>query len=150
MNPTSDRVSLEDVANELDGLSQDTQAYIHRETGELITLMEPEIAFIEEGAEEGLDDLGGDDEARGKLREMAGSDKWVMLPDSFDIHEWQIMRDFADTIADETVQSEILQALHGSGAFRYFKDTVYRHGIQDDWFAFKREALKEIARGALE
>jgi uncharacterized protein UPF0158 len=150
------RVPLDDVANELDGLSHGMRAFIHRHTGELITLTEPELAWIEEGDEaETLDmdldmDLDLDAEMRAKLRDIAGSDQWVMLPDSFEIHEWQIMRDFADTVTDETVQNEILRAIQGQGAFRYFKDTVYRHGIQDEWFDFKREALKDIAREALE
>lgn len=98
--------SLDDVANELDALSQDMRAYIHRETGELITLLEAQIAFMEEGEEEALDDLGADDEERARLQEMAESGKWLKLPDSFEIHEWQIMRDFADSITDEVPPPE--------------------------------------------
>jgi hypothetical protein len=39
----------------------------------------------------------------------------------------------------------LLDKIRGSGAFRRFKDTVYRYGIEKDWFRFKDEAYKEIA-----
>lgn len=141
-------VSLDDVTDELEALWQDRVAYVHRETGEIISLSEPERQWMDE--EEENEDLDLDEEMRAKLREIASSSLWVVLPDSFEIHEWQIMRNFAETVESETVRGEILRALQGGGAFRYFKDTVYRHGIQNDWFAFKRQAFKEIARDALE
>ena len=36
-------------------------------------------------------------------------------------------------------------ALRGRGAFRYFKATVRRLGIADDWYAFRDQAFEEIA-----
>jgi len=55
------------------------------------------------------------------------------------------MKRFCDTIEDETLREELLNAIHGSGAFRMFKDVLYRHDIEKEWFAFKNEAFKEIA-----
>jgi len=43
-----------------------------------------------------------------------------------------------------------LEKIHGSGAFRRFKDTIYRYKIEEDWFKFKDEAYKEIAIAWLE
>jgi hypothetical protein len=40
-----------------------------------------------------------------------------------------------------------LNAIHGPGAFRNFKDTLRRHGIESSWFAFRTEALKQVALG---
>ena len=122
-------------------------AYIHRETGEVLSLSKTELA-IAEGEEE--DDLGLDEEQQAKLREVLESDQWVALPDQFEIHEWEIMRSFADTIEDERAQREILRALAGRGAFRRFQDTVSDHGIRDRWFEFKKKVLMEIAREALD
>jgi hypothetical protein len=140
-------VSLEQVADELDCLMEGMTAYIHRETGEVLSLSKAELA-IAEGEED--DDLGLDEEERAKLQEVVDSDKWVALPDQFEIHEWEIMRSFADTIEDERLQREILRALAGRGAFRRFKDTVADHGIRDRWFEFKKKALMEIARETLD
>ncbi|MCC6568509.1 MAG: hypothetical protein IT315_04670, partial [Anaerolineales bacterium] len=38
-----------------------------------------------------------------------------------------------------------LGKIRGSGAFRRFKDTIYRYRIEEDWFRFRDEAYKEIA-----
>ncbi len=141
-------VLLTDVASELEALSQGMKAYIHRETGELLSLTSEELSFFEEG-EEG-EDLGWDEEMLTKLREVFESDRWLELPDPFDIHEWEIMRDFAGTLQDGGRRAEVLRALNGRGAFRRFKDTVYDLGIQEDWFAFRRQAFEEIVRVALD
>jgi hypothetical protein len=44
-------------------------------------------------------------------------------------------------------REDLLNAIHGPGAFRNFKDTLRRHGIESSWFAFRTEALKQIALG---
>jgi hypothetical protein len=31
------------------------------------------------------------------------------------------------------------------GAFRRFKDVLHRHNLQQDWYAFRENALREIA-----
>ena len=51
---------------------------------------------------------------------------------------------------DEALQNELLHAIRGSGAFRRFKDAIYRKEIQDDWYSFRNEALKRIATDFLE
>jgi hypothetical protein len=38
-----------------------------------------------------------------------------------------------------------LDAIHGAGAFRMFQDAVRRRRIESDWFAFRAEALRQIA-----
>jgi hypothetical protein len=35
-------------------------------------------------------------------------------------------------------------------AFRRFKDTIHRYGIQNDWFGFRDDAYREIAISWLE
>jgi hypothetical protein len=41
---------------------------------------------------------------------------------------------------------ELLEAIRGRGAFRLFKVTLRRMGAEADWYAFRDNALKEIAR----
>ncbi len=123
------------------------KAYIHRETGEVLSLTQTELA-IAEGEED--DDLGLGEEDLAKLREVVETDRWLALPDQFEIHEWEIMRSFADTVEDERVHQEILRALGGGGAFRRFNDAVAGHGLRERWFEFRKKALMEIARDALD
>ena len=56
------------------------------------------------------------------------------------------MEEFACSVDDEAASAELETVLHGRGAFRYFKDTIHRLGIQEDWYRFRDEAFKEIAR----
>jgi hypothetical protein len=78
-------------------------------------------------------------------KRIAAGDRFLNLPDKHDVHEWEIMREFSESIESEKIRAELLNAIRGSGAFRYFKDTIRRHKIQEDWYAFLEEALKQIA-----
>jgi len=132
-------------------VSSDTRAYLNRITGELTTLNVAEIDLIEMAEEEIVED--GPDWQREyyrKMEEILSSDDYLMLPDSFEIHEYKIMQDFCYTIPDEDTSGLFLDMLHGSGAFRRFKSLIYRYSIEKDWFAYKDQAYKEIAIACLE
>ena len=55
------------------------------------------------------------------------------------------MREFAESVEQGRIRGELLDALHGSGAFRHFKSTLRRHGIEPAWWEFRDQALREIA-----
>ena len=82
--------------------------------------------------------------------EMCIRDSFVALPDKFEIHEYSIMERFCLSLSDEELQDELLYAIRGSGAFRRFKDAIYRKEIQDDWYRFRDESIKDIAIDFLE
>ena len=56
------------------------------------------------------------------------------------------MRRFADSVQGRRIADELQEAIHGSDAFRMFKSVVRRHRIEQQWYAFRDEALAEIAR----
>ena len=144
-------VSLRHVVDGLQMVSSDTRAYLNRITGELTSLNVAELDLMEIAEEEIVED--GPDWQREyyrKMEEILSSDDYLMLPDSFEIHEYQIMKDFCYTIPDEDTSGLFLDMLHGSGAFRRFKDLIYRYGIENDWYAYKDQAYKEIAIAWLE
>jgi len=78
------------------------------------------------------------------------SDEFLCLPDKFDIHEWDIMRKFSCSVADDEQRDELLDAIHGRGAFRMFRASIGRLGLESDWYAFRDEALARIAIDWLE
>jgi len=55
------------------------------------------------------------------------------------------MREFAESVEPQQFSDDLQRAIHGSGAFRYFKDTLRRYRRERDWFDFKAEALRDIA-----
>lgn len=143
------KVSLKLVVEELDALTDETSAYLNRETGELYALGEEVAALVEDAVDPA--ELPGwlVDEAP-KIREVLESEDWLPLPTRFDIHEWAIMDGFARSIADADVRDELLTAIRGRGAFRWFKDAVHRHGILQDWHVHRAAALGRIAAAWLE
>ncbi len=76
---------------------------------------------------------------------LFGSEHYAQLPDQDDINEYLIMEKFAIDYPDEKVSDELYNAIQGSGAFRYFKDTLLRYGICDNWFRYRDEQIKNIA-----
>ena len=145
-------VKLRDVVNEMDLISETFRAFINPRTGELVTLTEDMIEEAEGGLdfEEEEEEEEEDDEMTRKVKEILESDDFLELPDQHEIHEWSIMERFSESVDNDDWSSQLLTAISGRGAFRYFKDTIHRLGIQKDWYAFRDEAFKEIARDFLE
>lgn len=140
-------VDLTQLTDELDSLFEGTSVYVNRNTGEIVTVTDSDLAAIEDG-EEDFEPEGGDD-VLPVLQSIAESKDWAAMPGKFEIHEWQIMSDFASSLSGN-IGDELARAIRGRGAFRMFKDAVYRHGIHEQWFEFKRMAVERIAMDALE
>ena len=83
-------------------------------------------------------------------RRILESDRFLELPDRFDIHEWSIMDAFSRAQVREQTRQELLDAIHGAGAFRMFRGVTRRFGIEQNWYQFREETLAEIAREWLE
>jgi hypothetical protein len=47
-------------------------------------------------------------------------------------------------------RDELLDAIHGAGAFRSFRNAIRRLGIEDDWFRFQQTAFEGIAKDWLD
>ena len=141
-------VSLRDFIGEMQFLSDETHVYIHKSTGELITITNDDIAMTEsEEREEGFE---WQDEIIQTTKEVLTSDDYLELPSKFDIHDYEIMERFSLSIPDENISDDFLGQIRGSGAFGRFKDTIYRYGMEQDWFKFRDESYKEIAISWLE
>ena len=142
-------VSLRDVVDHMEMVSDESTAYINPKTGELITLTNEEVALAED-PEEAEDAPQWQKNFLPKAREVLQSEDFLPLPGKFEIHEWSIMKRFADSLADAAVTDELLNAIHGRGAFRRFKDAVHRLGRAEEWYRFREAALEEIAIEFLE
>jgi hypothetical protein len=142
-------VSLRRVADEISSLFEGWNAYLNRRTGELVTVSHDHLRAAEE--EEDDDGAPGwEREILQKAKEILSDSDYLVLPDRFEIHDYEIMRRFGDSLQDRELGDQLLSLLHGSGAFRRFKDAVHRQGLADAWYRFREEAIVEVARGWLE
>lgn len=134
----------------MDFLDDELTAYINKKTGELFTVAEEEARLIENGDQEDGFIPDWQREILPKVREVLESGDFVPLPDKFEIHEYSIMERFCYSVENDDLQEELLNAIHGGGAFGRFKDTIFRREIEDDWYSYRNTALKKIAADFLE
>ena len=78
-------------------------------------------------------------------REIESSTHFAILPGKFEIHELSIMREFCGSVDNGEHRDQLLEAIHGSEAFRFFHSTLNRLGLRDAWHRFKDNAIEQIA-----
>jgi len=142
-------ISLREIIAALEAASDDCTSYLDPETGEIVVVTEEERALAEDPYWE-EEAPAWQIEMMPKIRGALDSDRFLELPDRFDIHEWSIMERFSRTQNIEQIRSELLNAIHGAGAFRAFRSAIRRLGLEQSWYQFRDEALAEIARSWLE
>jgi hypothetical protein len=147
----ADIVSLRDVVDSLQMVSDETHAYLNKITGKVIMITDDDFAMAENDDEfESATDLPGDSGLEMEFLQevkkvVASDDDYEELPDRFDVNAYGIMQSFCFSIPNAEISTLLLDEIRGSGAFRRFKDTIYRYRIEKDWFQFRDEAYKEIA-----
>ncbi len=72
-------------------------------------------------------------------------DRFIRLPEKYEIHEYRIMEDFIDELNDQKLQMELYRAIQGRGAFRRFKDKIRYSGIEQQWYDYQNNAYREFA-----
>ena len=137
-------VSLQAVIDEMDTFGDDFHPYLNQQTGELVTLRDEEIQAAEQ--DEALDDDSEwEPHEIQTARDVLDSADYLPLPSKFEIHEYTIMQRFCFAVEDTDLSRELQDQIHGAGAFRRFKDTLYRHNLIDMWFAYRQAAFADIA-----
>ncbi len=137
-------VSLRAVVDQMIIYSDPFHAYLNKRTGDLVTVSDEELEAADR--EDDLDGYPGWQRDQIRLAQaILESDDYLPLPDKFDIDEYRIMERFCYSLEDERLSDELCSLIRGSGAFRRFKDAIHRHGIADDWYRYRDEALREIA-----
>ncbi|MEX0660152.1 MAG: UPF0158 family protein [Balneolaceae bacterium] len=101
-----------------------------------------EVTFITE-----YDDLEEQEEVKQLIEDDEGGDRFIYIDPVGSSESWQYMEDFIheQQDLDDTVQSLLLRAIQGSGAFRRFNDAIDDVGIRDRWYAYKNRLDRERA-----
>jgi len=158
-------VSLRDMVDEMQFLSHESNAYLKKSTGKVVTIRDDDFEMVrnmeefDEIEESDNGDIISDLDEYSDLETeffqdvmnvLLLDDDYLKLPSKFDIDEYEIMERFCLYFSDEKISNVLLSKIRGSGAFRRFKDTIYQYRIEEDWFRFRDEAYKEIAVAWLE
>jgi hypothetical protein len=139
-------VRLSDIVDALEMQFDESSSFLDLDTGQVETVSLDLLRAAEESDDEEEPDLPAwqkDEWETAKRIVFTGN--FQKLPTKFDVHEWAIMEEFSLSVESERIREDLLDAIHGAGAFRNFKGTLRRHRIESAWFAFRTEALKQIA-----
>ena len=123
-------ISLEDIADKLEEASEQMDQYLNLVTGEFV--------FLSDGTYLELD--------KELAEEINNSRDYVKLPSQYDLHEYDIMENFAEVTKDVHKREELFRALDGKRPFRYFKDTLISTELNEAYYAFWILAFLEIAK----
>lgn len=122
------KVKLSDIIDAIEMTDQYSEDFLDRETGEIVRISDMTMSIDEQ--EEACELL----DAHGFYR----------LPSSFDIREYDIMKDFVYSLP-ESQQSRLARAISGRGAFRRFKDMIHQLGLADRWYEYQASAYRKKA-----
>lgn len=70
--------------------------------------------------------------------------RFIDAPDKFDFHEYRQMELFIASLTARGAAAQLSEAIRGSGAFRMFRSTLRRLGLEDRWYRYRAEAMKQF------
>ena len=111
------KVNLLDVIDAIDTINED-ETYFY-------SIQDEEIVYA-------LDD--GEDE-----------EFFIPLPTKQEVNDYQNMVNFTETIEDDKKRDWFENAIHGKGAFRRFRATLERFGMETEWYDYLETCHRELA-----
>lgn len=139
-------VRLSDIVDALEMQFDESSSFLDLDTGQVETVSRDLLREAEESGDDEAPDLPEWQQQEWEIaKRIISTDRFRKLPTKSEVHEWAIMEEFSLEAESDEVREDLLRAIHGPGAFRMFKDTIRRHRIEAAWFAFRAEALRQIA-----
>jgi hypothetical protein len=142
------RVLLSQIIEALELAGDELSWFVSKQTGQVVMVSHESMRLAEEESTPELPDW--QEEELRTARDVLKSTDWLGLPSKFEIHEWDMMNRFGQSLSVPGQAEAVMDAIHGSGAFRQFKSTIRRLNLEDAWFAFRSSAFDEMARSWLD
>ena len=144
---TKPKVDLFELIETLDIDFESIRFFVDKLTGKIVTWSE-EGGFVDMDIDDDeTDDEESDDEETEDedFDDEFIPDHYIPLPDRWDLDKYRIMEDFCCSIEDVEIQHNLLSAIRGKGAFGRFNTAIRCYKIENDWFKYLHENLKEVA-----
>ena len=146
-------VKLKDIVEALEMQSDTNKFYVDKNTGQ-VELISDDVTAGMHLEDDGLVDDYPEwlREAIAKAREIQNDsdERFVQLPDKFDVNDYGIMEEFSRKYPNNSVSVALQQAIRGKGAFRRFNNLIYEFSLQKKWNQFKQQAYEQMAVDWLE
>jgi hypothetical protein len=143
-------VKLSELTDALEFESVDRRSYFDRHTGRIVSVADRILSAVEESQEETL--MSTADWQREEIETARAivnhsGDRFIDPPEKFAFDEPRHMERFIGALPDAKTAEELWHTIKGHGALHHFKDTLHRLGIQDQWLAYREEAMKQFVIG---
>lgn len=138
------KIKLEDLVEGMEFSTLEGASLLHIPTGKFVFITNDFLQDAEDG--EPYDDKPDwqQEQMIVAVDIVENRDDYLSLPSQFEIHEYEIIEAFCDA-QKGNAQTELLNAIKGSGAFRRFREKIHHLGIVDDWYTFRDESFRQIA-----
>ncbi len=123
-------IYIEDIAEALNTTKADWNQFLNTKTGAIITIADKVR-------------MNSDDEK--KIEEIEESNDYVMLPDQYELDEWYIMADFAESLEDKDLRHTLIEILNKRLQLKSFKNEMKLLGMTNDYRIFKKNELYKKA-----
>lgn len=141
-------IDLQKLISEMEIQFDEYKTFFNKKKGELVTVSYDNLRDIEDGEIAPPYNVYSDwekEELKNCQEIISDFENYIEIPSSFDIDEYNIMEDFCLSIEDDKLSNEMYSAIKGKGAFARFKEKIHRYNIENDWYDYKENRLKEIA-----
>ncbi len=139
-------IKLHDLLEALDAGDGATW-YFDRHTGQVVMVSDEDFALIEDDVDDDniLDGQRPQLELVRAIEQDTEKQRFLLLPDQQDVHEWDIMQRFATGLDDAQASEALQQSIRGRGAFRSFKDKLVKLGLLDQWYVYREAEYRRFA-----
>ncbi|ERJ11080.1 UPF0158 family protein [Haloplasma contractile] len=147
MNTSGKAVNLEALADTMENMIEEHLYLLHKHTYEIVDIDYYYYQVVEENEEHDL--YHGRLDWEKKVIEQAKDvfeheDDYLAIPNQYDLNEYQMLKKFCNLLSEADCTS-CLQSIQGKGAFRRFKAFIRHIGLENEWYKFRSEKIKEIA-----
>ena len=122
------KVKLSTIIDAIEMIDQYSEYFLDKETGEI----------------EWVNDMTMTQGEKEEVYDRLDEHGFYRLPTSFGICDYDIMESFVNTLAGSAYE-KLSHDIQGRGAFRRFRDSVFRMGIDQQWYDYQMAAYKRKA-----
>jgi hypothetical protein len=138
-------IKLSDITEAIEFQTDEISSYLNMKTGEVVTVTQEDFQAAEN--QDDLDEYPEWQQENIKTAQdiLEHEEDFIDLPTKYDVNEYQIMEKFILALKDRKISDALYRDIKGKGAFRRFRDGIIRFDIEDDWYRYRGEAIKQIA-----
>ncbi len=143
------KVEIQKIVDELQMRFMDTTVYYNKITGETLNVQDDDFRIVED------DDFENNIEnypewQREHLKNVYDLmyndvDNYIALPSNFEIKDSDIMEEFIENVSNANKKRQLENCMWQKGMYRKFKDKLMDIVLENDYYEFYDEKLKEIA-----